>query len=408
MADCYAIRIRLCNWVSHQTTVCVQTRDDGYQQCTQTRDDGYQQCSRYEDQGYSTCGNWAQNCCDWWPCSWACDVVTAVCIAWVWISNVVCVAWTWVSNVICIASVWVPYIVCVAFLTMTEWMCVAVSWVVYWFCISAEAWHNFWLCIRLRFLVFWQCLRPRDAERNPLEKQGWNLIFTDDFTSGVIDPSKWTSMPYDGVTFYGSQFQAGNAPTQIFAPTFAFGPSTVKLIADNQPTQITNDPEFGNFAIPYKVGFLEWAAAQEQQYGYFEIRCKIPHTPEMWPAFWLVSRDAWPPEIDIFEFYTNDTNRFESTQWWGTEQNLHKQTGVHRVCRASEYFHIYACEWNASEIRWYYDNTLVRVASNGTSDFIYPMLVRINAAVDDRANHHPENSSYPSYFEVDYVRAYGP
>ena len=51
------------------------------------------------DEGY-------RDCCDWWPCSWACR-------AWTWISNIVCVVWTWVSNVVCVAWTWITTFFCV-------------------------------------------------------------------------------------------------------------------------------------------------------------------------------------------------------------------------------------------------------------------------------------------------------
>lgn len=57
--------------------------------CIQWGEERHQECSQTEDQGYN-------DCCNWWPCSWACD-------AWVWVSNIVCVGWTWVTTAGCVA-----------------------------------------------------------------------------------------------------------------------------------------------------------------------------------------------------------------------------------------------------------------------------------------------------------------
>ena len=341
-------------------------------------------------------------------------------MGWVWVRNLVCVSWVWVRNLVCIAWALVSYTVCILWTTVVELVCLSWAWTVYWICHFPEAVQNLLLWIRINFVIFGQCLRPKDTERNPLEKQGWKLTFDDDFTLGAIDPSKWDNVSYDGSRYDGQYLPQGIIPVQYFSPTnFAFTSSTIKLIADKQPTTINNDPRFnGSFTIPYTTAMLAWTGNRpvgqqygpyDQLYGYFEIRCKIPDTPYQWPAFWLVSRASWPPEIDIFEFFTtSNTNRFSTTQHWGkVVNNKHPEQGRDfPVCSPSLHFHIYACEWTATEIRWYYDNYLIRVATDGISDFIYEMLVEVNSGIQGGGNNHPENSTYPNYFEVDYVRAY--
>jgi len=70
--------------------------------CLEWGEERHQECSRYEDHGYSSCDDWDKDCCDWWPCSWGCKLITWVCVAWVWISNIVCVAWTWITTAVCL------------------------------------------------------------------------------------------------------------------------------------------------------------------------------------------------------------------------------------------------------------------------------------------------------------------
>jgi hypothetical protein len=73
------------------------------QVCVDWAEESYQECSRWEDRGYSACDDWDDRCCDWWPCSWGCKLITWVCVAWVWISNIVCVAWTTIVTAVCVA-----------------------------------------------------------------------------------------------------------------------------------------------------------------------------------------------------------------------------------------------------------------------------------------------------------------
>jgi hypothetical protein len=60
------------------------------------------ECSEYRDNGYSKCSDWDKNCCDWWPCSWGCKIVSWFCVAWVWVSSLVCVAWVWITTAVCL------------------------------------------------------------------------------------------------------------------------------------------------------------------------------------------------------------------------------------------------------------------------------------------------------------------
>jgi hypothetical protein len=98
---------------------CALWKDKATKTCSEYKDNGYNACSQYQDQGYNSCSRWDSKCCDWWPCSWACKLVTWFCVAWYWVSNIVCVAWYWVSNVVCVAWVWVTTAVCIAWDAIT-------------------------------------------------------------------------------------------------------------------------------------------------------------------------------------------------------------------------------------------------------------------------------------------------
>jgi hypothetical protein len=377
---------------------CYQIRVNNQRLCSGWKDNGYKDCAEWRDNGYSACATWDKNCCTWVPCSWGCRLFTWICVGFVWINNLACVAYVWIANVVCVAWVWVTYVVC----------------------IFPELVLNGRLWIQWQVIQMLRCINPKDTERNPIEKPGWTLTFQDDFDKGAIDYSKWSDGPYHGSRYDGSGLSKGIFPLVYFSPVnFAFSASTIKLIADNQPKTIPSDPNFnGPFTIPYTAGYLGFTGERpvgalygpfDQLYGFFEIRCKIPGTPYQWPAFWLASRASWPPEIDIFEFFTtNNTDRFSSTHHWGKDSGgRHPMQGAdHRVCGPSDYFHIYACEWTSTQIRWYCDNHLIRVSSDGIGDFTYKMHVIVNTSIQGGTNAHPENSTYPNYFEVDYVRAY--
>lgn len=199
-------------------------------------------------------------------------------------------------------------------------------------------------------------------------------------------------------------------PSVFFDPAgFAYGPSAVKLIASSQPllNQTSGhwvDPQTSQslpFDVPYRGAWLMWAdsANLDQQYGYFEIRCKVPGPPEMYTAFWLIGRHIEPEEIDIFEFNVKGVpEAFTTTIHWGPDRP-HKRQKVktHQACRPWEQYHIYACQWTPTEVRWYYDNKPIRVTKRKSivSEFSYPLALVIDTLPDTRGGHHPENGVYP-------------
>ena len=66
-----------------------------------------------------------------------------------------------------------------------------------------------------------------------------------------------------------------------------------------------------------------------QQYGYFEIRTKLPDGPGVWPAFWLVGtrKEKNSVEIDVFEYYGAFPKGFHTVQhiWENGKDRLNLQ-----------------------------------------------------------------------------------
>jgi hypothetical protein len=396
MADCRIVREQMCQWTVQTYSNCIQTQTDKIATCTATQNQGYNQCTQTATQGYSQCSGWGK----WF------------CIAWTWLTYVVCVASVWIDHFVCIAWAWITVVACVAWALFSRVVCVAVSWIMYVICAAPLFLTNLSLTIGNFVHVFLQCLRPRDTPRNPLEKPGWLLTFEDDFGAGAVDLGRWQDVSWWGEAFYGGKdLPNGVIPTEYFQPLshvppyFQFGPSVLRMRNDSESV-IVNDSRFpgGTFTVLYSGAWLEWLDNRAQLHGYFEIRCRIPDVSEHYPAFWLAGPASWPPEIDVFEFNRNHTGKYASNIHWSKENK--DAPANHRACQAGKYFHIYACEWTGTEVRWYYDNALIRVETVALADFTYPMIVIVDTSPDNRPGHHPENSTYPNYFEVDYVRAY--
>jgi len=255
---------------------------------------------------------------------------------------------------------------------------------------------------------------------NEEQKDGWDLTFSDEFNQGKLDRKKWRTDAYFGLRFHpGNIIDKGTAPDVYYGDNmFEFTNSTMKQMANNEPKDIKyvdwDGKDWGNYTIPYRIGQVDSSNSFSQKYGYWEIRSKITDQPGSWPAFWMVSTDNYPPEIDVYEIYTGrkrGKKSFSSNFHWRKEPGDREgkklmNPKAHRVLDVSKDFHTYAVEWNDKCFKVYYDNLLVRVYSNpeAIKFFEYSMHVIIGNGIHVEQDAH--KAIYPTAHEVDYVRVY--
>ncbi len=71
-------------------------------ECLEWATERIESCNEWRDEGHNECSDWDDRCCDWWPCSWACKIITWICVGFVWIASWVCVGWTVVTTTACV------------------------------------------------------------------------------------------------------------------------------------------------------------------------------------------------------------------------------------------------------------------------------------------------------------------
>jgi len=240
---------------------------------------------------------------------------------------------------------------------------------------------------------------------NSMIKDGWTLKFSDEFDNEEIDWLKWNKW-YSTHTQHGPQSVAGEVSLDCIEIKNGYLHLYVK---DNPDSQYKLKTGWLNSARYGDIGF-------DQQYGYFEIRCKPPTQGlKWWPAFWLYG-DSWPPEIDIFEFMStsdvgkNYTKGISLTTHFGTpgKKGMGGYFGTqlgrnyNSTIDWSKGFHTYACRWEWDYIEWYIDNVAVyrQIYNIPTTK----MSVIVNTA--GNLGTLPEKSEMPADFIVDYIRVY--
>jgi beta-glucanase (GH16 family) len=226
----------------------------------------------------------------------------------------------------------------------------------------------------------------------------WNLIWSDEFDGTELDDSKWTN----DVGGWGW----GNNELQYYTDgdNLLFSGSELSIEA--------RDETFGSNS--YTSAKIISKDKFEVQYGKIEARIRVPMGQGLWPAFWMLGANfyevGWPlcGEIDIME-HVNNEMQIHGTMHWdaGGYASYGGSTGTD----PSEY-HVYAIEWDASEIRWYLDGAEYHVADiengvNSTSEFHEPFYLILNLAVGGNWPGSPDGStSFPAQLDIDYVRVY--
>jgi beta-glucanase (GH16 family) len=147
-----------------------------------------------------------------------------------------------------------------------------------------------------------------------------------------------------------------------------------------------------------------------QQYGYFEMRAKLPGGPGVWPAFWLVGldRSTHTSEIDVMEHYGSMPDKYTASVHVWDRQNPKQSVSDHQrvpVPLGSLYqdFHTYGVSVDATTIRFYFDRRQVWEKPT-PPEFHQPFYILVDLSCG--AGWPIANMQDPSVMSVDYVQAY--
>jgi beta-glucanase (GH16 family) len=147
-----------------------------------------------------------------------------------------------------------------------------------------------------------------------------------------------------------------------------------------------------------------------QQFGYFEIRAKLPAGKGLWSAFWLVgvNRRTHTSEVDVLEHYGHMPDRYTtSIHVWDRAQPKNTRTS-HRQVRVQpgslyEDFHNYGVRIESDYTRFYFDRREVWSVPTPLEHH-QPMFLLLNLALG--AGWPIDAAPSPSFMYVDYVRVW--
>jgi hypothetical protein len=234
-----------------------------------------------------------------------------------------------------------------------------------------------------------------------LNLDGYHVTFAEEFTDG-LDVSAWgpgtrwiAHTPYAG-DFGDARFAD---PEEGFPFTVENGVLRIEAKNDGKGWRggllCSVDPKGNGFA---------------QQYGYFEMRAKLPKGEGTWPAFWLLGlpglkdKSLTNIEIDVLEEYGVNPNALHTTVHLWHPDGKHWADGSPSVVQGmTDDYHTYGVLVTAEDIAFYFDGVELRRVRTPDEAKV-PLYVLVDLALG--GGWPIDKTPNPSFLYVDYIRVY--
>ena len=226
-------------------------------------------------------------------------------------------------------------------------------------------------------------------------------------------------------------------PDGIYTPTgqntaYVSGGSLKIKAYKITPSQSSEWQEYISARMQTKPRRYRW------QYGYIEMRAKLPTTAGCWPAFWMLQADGNPDvtddsdptggEIDIMEYVPNEDEHqvffsahsynANATDHWSTYEE--PETGaLYSYCQSSYLYdpaswHTYSMLWTDQYILGFRDGVEYFYVPNPTPDvpdlatwpFDKKYYLKLNLAIGGSWGGDPDPDFTSATYEIDWVRVY--
>lgn len=241
-----------------------------------------------------------------------------------------------------------------------------------------------------------------------------DLVWADEFDT--LNLNDW-NFEYHEPGWVNAELQEyGDSPNNTYVKDGMLYIQALKEMRDGKPY--------------YTSGRINTQSKHTFQYGRFEVRAKVPSGKGFLPAFWMMPENEsyygqWPKcgEIDIMEVHGSALDTSYSTLHFG-EPHTQKQGSYTLPAGAANFgegFHVFACEWDPGEFRFYVDDVLTYTVNDwftqkpGFGKVAYPapydqpFYMILNLAVGGSWVGYPDDDAVfeeNAQFVIDYVRVY--
>lgn len=247
---------------------------------------------------------------------------------------------------------------------------------------------------------------------SPVLADEWKLVWQDEFNGDSLNFNQWE--------IEVNAFGGGNHEQQIYTDRV----KNIRVHNGNLVIEAHNDhAAIVGTSRPYSSGRVRSKRRGDWKHGRFEIRAKLPGGQGVWPAIWMMPSDdhygewARSGEIDIMEFKGQEPDTIWGTLHHGSRWPDNTHTGDTLKTPGTNYtadYHVFAVEWEQTEIRWYIDGKLWQTQTKwSTPDAAFPapfdqkFHIILNVAVGGGfVGPTNPDTKFPAAMLVDYVRVY--
>lgn len=248
--------------------------------------------------------------------------------------------------------------------------------------------------------------------RAPVGQSGqWQLLFADHFGGNQSKHQKWVTcfwwntngctiatnhelqwyQPHN-VTVHRGQLRLRARENVVYAPDGRRFVYTSGMVSSGR---LVDD-----LTVPPKFAF---------QYGYVEIRAKVPRGKGLWTALWLLPTDHESrPEIDVMEILGDTPNRARMHFHYLEKDGQKKDVGADWVGPDfSADWHVFAVDWQSDQLIWYVEGVERWRFSESAYIPAEPMYILANLAVGGDWPGAPDaQTTFPSDLVIDYIRVW--
>lgn len=272
---------------------------------------------------------------------------------------------------------------------------------------GTDRWAGYWLC-----------------ELEIYERKGYVTDWKDDFDESTLNSDKWLPeyLPHNTSSAEGCQTK------------YTTKDGTLKLVIDEESVDYytgEKDRVDGGFMVSsiqtYEKNGLHMKATNTPvepfegyatQYGYFELRCKMPACGGGGVAAWWMVGTQYDAkdngldstqngEIDIFETFFENANEFTPKVHTWNDPDLEEWS--QKVQLEGDYvneWHIYGMDWTPEYLVFYVDGQEVARTNQSPQYDMCMFLSLYTSGYPDYWGGGAANEVYPKEWEIDYIRVY--
>jgi beta-glucanase (GH16 family) len=196
--------------------------------------------------------------------------------------------------------------------------------------------------------------------RGVLRPEGTPL-FAANFSGSKLNTGLWATcypqMNQSGCRNFGNKEFEWYLPSQD-----KVSGGLLHLVARREPTQgttVSGSPE----VYDCRSGMVTSYPGFRFEYGYLQVVARIPSSPGLWPALWLVPANLqWPPEIDIIESWGRDG--FAESVFHPYPKHAKRDKTVISPPSRVAGWHTFALSWTKTQLTWLLDGRVILTVRN--------------------------------------------